>query len=94
MKHPERIEEDPTGLAAAIRDFNSHHGPARIFYNRNAKTFYVTAYKDGAERWWGGMCNSLDVVELYRKTSDYPDIKVTSEELRMMEAEIVPYSVW
>lgn len=40
------------------------------------------------------MSDGLDIVELYRKTSDYPDVKVTKEELRMMESEIRPYSVW
>ncbi len=89
-----RIEEDPTGIPQAVRDFNGHTGPARIFYNRNSKTFFVNTYPFGGDRWWGDMANGLDVVELYRKTSCYPDIKVTEEELRMMEAEIGPYSVW
>ena len=40
------------------------------------------------------MTNGLDIVELYRKTSNYPDIKVTPEELKMMELEVGPYSVW
>ena len=91
----ERIEEDPTGVSQAIRDFNEHSGPARIFYNRNARTFYVLCYEPGAERWWSpDMCNGIDQVELYRKTTDWPDVKVTREELLMMEREIQPYSVW
>lgn len=94
MKFYEHIEDDPSGLPAAVRDFNLHSGPARVFYNRNSGTFETRCYGDGADRWFGPMCNGLDIVELYRKTSDFPDVKVTSEELRMMEQEIVPYSVW
>lgn len=94
MKCYEHIEDDPTGLPSAVRDFNQHSGPARIFYNRNSGTFETKCYSHGADIWFGSMCNGLDIVELYRKTSDFPDVKVTSEELRMMEQEIVPYSVW
>lgn len=94
MKCYEHIEDDPTGLPSAVRDFNQHSGPARIFYNRNSGTFETKCYSYGADIWFGSMCNGLDIVELYRKTSDFPDVKVTSEELRMMEQEIVPYSVW
>ena len=89
-----RPEEDPTGITAAVRDFNAHHGPARLFYNRNARTFFVNTYAMDADIWFGDMCNGLDIVELYRKTSDDPDVKVTDSELRSMELEIVPYSVW
>lgn len=94
MRRRERIEEDPTGIPQAVRDFNGHEGPARIFYNRNSRTFFVRTYPFGGDRWWGEMTNGLDVVELYRKTSCNPDVKVTAEELRMMESEIGPYSVW
>ena len=94
MRRRERIEEDHTGIPQAVRDFNGHEGPARIFYNRNSRTFFVRTYPFGGDRWWGEMTNGLDVVELYRKTSCYPDVKVTAEELRMMESEIGPYSVW
>ena len=94
MRRRERIEEDPSGIPQAVRDFNGHEGPARIFYNRNSRTFFVRTYPFGGDRWWGEMTNGLDVVELYRKTSCYPDVKVPAEELRMMESEIGPYSVW
>ncbi len=90
----QHIEEDPTGLAGAVRDFNEHSGPARVFYNRNSKAFFVRTFPFGGDRFWGNMTDGLDVVELYRKTSAYPDVKITSDELRMMELEIVPYSVW
>lgn len=90
----QHVEEDPTGLAGAVRDFNSHVGPARVFYNRNSKTFFVRTFPFGGDRYWGNMTNGLDIVELYRKTSNYPDIKVTPEELKMMELEVGPYSVW
>ncbi|TQS82678.1 MAG: hypothetical protein A3Q59_04140 [Methanomethylophilus alvi] len=93
-RRKEHIEEDPAGLKGAVRDFNSYCGPARIFYNRNSKTFFVRTYPFGGDKWWGDMCNGLDIVELYRKTSCYPDITVTEEELRMMELEIGPYSAW
>ncbi len=89
-----RPEEDPTGLESAVRDFNSHHGPARVFYNRHTRAFHVRRYPLGADAWFGDMCNGLDTVELYRKTSGFPDVTVTEEELRMMEQEVVPYSVW
>ena len=94
MRRRERIEEDPTGIPQAVRDFNGHEGPARIFYNRNSRTFFVRTYPFGGDRGWGERTNGLDVGELYRKTSCYPDVKVTAEELRMMESEIGPYSVW
>lgn len=92
--HQERIEEDPTGLPSAVRDFNLHSGPARIFYNRNSGTFETRCYREGSDRWFGPMSDGLDIVELYRKTSAYPDVRVTEEELRMMESEIRPYSAW
>ena len=90
----EHIEEDPTGLSQAVRDFNEHTGPARLFFNRNSEVFYVRTYPFGGDRWWGDMCDSLDTVELYRKTSAYPDVKVTPDELRMMRSEVGPYSAW
>lgn len=90
----QHIEEDPTGLAGAVRDFNEYSGPARVFYNRNSRAFYVRTFPFGGDRFWGDMANGLDVVELYRKTSAYPDVKVTPDELRMMEMEIGPYSAW
>ena len=89
-----RPEEDPAGISAAVRDFNFHHGPARVFYNRNARTFYVRTYGIGADIGFGDMVCDIDTVELYRKTSSFPDVRITPEELRMMEMEVAPYSVW
>ena len=96
MRHRrmERPEEDPKGILTAVRDFNQHSGPARLFYNRNSRTFFVNVYEMGYDRWFGEMCNGLDIVELYRKTSASPDVRVTEEELMRMESEILPYSVW
>lgn len=93
-RKPIRAEEDPTGLASAVRDFNDHVGPARIFFNRHARTFYTKCYEPGADSWWGPMCDGMDSVELYRKTTAMPDVKVTEHELELMEQEIGPYSVW
>jgi len=87
-------ENDPNGLLNAVREFNSHQGPARIFYNRNSHTFFARLYPDGGDRWFGPMMDGLDVAELYRKTSDFCDVKVTPEELRSMEADIGQYAVW
>ena len=92
---PERAEEDPTGLSQAVRDFNSHVGPARIFYNRGMGTFWARCYEGGADRWWpSGLSDSPDVAELYRKTTEGGDDRVDAQELRMMEDELQPYSVW
>ncbi|MBR6911594.1 MAG: hypothetical protein IKN41_07050 [Candidatus Methanomethylophilaceae archaeon] len=88
------VEEDPAGLSQAVREFNSHEGPARIFYNRNSRTFFTRLYPDGGDRWFGPMTDGLDIVELYRKTSDFPDVKVTDTELRVLESEIGQYAVW
>jgi hypothetical protein len=93
-KHRQYAQDDATGLSSAVTDFNGHPGPARIFYNRNSRTFFTRVYPDGGDRWFGPMTDGLDIVELYRKTSDFPDVKVTKEELRIMESEIGPYSVW
>ena len=75
------------GRAGAVRSFSP---PARILQR------YCTSASYGAStrRMVGDMCNGIDIVELYRKTSAAPDITVTAEELRMMESEILPYSVW
>ena len=67
---------------------------AAPFFNRNSEVFYVRTYPFGGDRWWGDMCDSLDTVELYRKISAYPDVKVTPDELRMMRSEVRPYSAW
>ena len=91
--HP-NVKDDEKGISSAVRDFNSHCGPARIFYNRNSGTFFVRTYSFGGDRLWGRMSDGLDIVELYRKTSGFPDVKVTDQELRMMEHEVGPYSVW
>lgn len=93
-KRIEHIEEDPTGLSSAVADFNRHIGPARVFFNRNSRTFYTRCYASGADLWWGRMCNGIDYVEIYRKTSEMPNVTVTREELENMESEIGPYSVW
>ena len=76
------VEEDPAGVSQAVREFNSHEGPARIFYNRNSRTFFTRLYPDGGDRWFGPM------------TSDFPDVKVTDTELRVLESEIGQYAVW
>ncbi len=77
-----------------MRDFNEHFGPARVFYNRHAQTFYVKCFPMGGDRYWGDMIDTLDYVELYRKTSEMPAIKVTVNELHLMEQEVGPYSAW
>ena len=66
-------EEDPTGASVAVREFNGHHGPARVFYNRHAGTFFVNVYPIGADERFGDMVDGIDVVEVYRKTSAMPD---------------------
>ena len=93
-KHRKYPQDDASDLSYAVYDFNNHSGPARIFYNRNSRTFFTRLYPDGYDRWFGPMTDGLDITELYRKTSDFPDVKVTPEELRIMESEIGPYSVW
>ena len=93
-KHRKYPQDDASGLSYAVDDFNNHSGPARIFYNRNSRTFFTRLYPDGYDRWFGPMTDGLDITELYRKTSDFPDVKVTPEELRIMKSEIGPYSVW
>ena len=93
-KRRQYVQDDASGLSMAVRDFNSHSGPARIFYNRNSRTFFARLYPDGGDRWFGPMTDGLDIIELYRKTSDFPDVKVTPEELRIMESEIGPYTVF
>ena len=90
----DRPEEDPTGISMAVRDFNSHHGPARVFYNRHARTFYVKLYRTGSDSMFGEMTNDMDTVELYRKTTDFPDVTITPDELRLMERDVPPYAVW
>lgn len=85
---------DMSDADRAVSDFNEHSGPARIFYNRNSKKFFVRCYPDGGDRWFGPMSDGMDIIELYRKTSDMPDVTVTVEELRIMEAGIGPYTVW
>lgn len=87
-------EEEPNGITSAIRDFNEYCGPARIFYNRNSHTFETRCYKPDGEKWFGEMMNNVDIVELYRKTTKYGNIKVTKEELLTMEREVKPYAVW
>lgn len=89
--YPEHPEEDPTGAESAAKDFNGHDGPARIFYNRHAETFYTRCFPFGAERWWGSMADCLDYVEIYRKTSAMPNVTVRPDDLRLMAQEIRPY---
>ncbi len=92
---PERAEEDPTGLSQAVRDFNAHVGPARIYYNRSMRTFWTRCYGEGEDRWWPvDLSNGPDVAELYRKSTEGGDDRVDSQELLMMEHELQPYSVW
>ena len=88
---PDHPEEDPTGAESAARDFNGHDGPARIFYNRHAETFYTRRYPLGSEKWWGTMADNLDYVEIYRKTSAMPNVTVRPDDLRLMAQEIRPY---
>lgn len=91
----ERAEEDPTGLLQAVRDFNAHDGPARIFYDRIPRAFETVCYDPGTDRYWPvGMCDGPDRAELYRKTSAAGRVTVTREELLMMEHELQPYSAW
>ena len=87
-------EEDPSGISVAVRDFNGHHGPARVFYNRHSRTFFVNVYPIGSDGRFGEMAKGIDIVEVYRKTSAMPDVRITDDELRLMESEIPPYSTW
>ncbi len=91
---PIHAEEDPTGASSAVRDFNEHIGPARIFFNRHARTFYTRCFPMGGDDFWGDMENTPDYVELYRKTSEMPEIMVKVSDLHMMELEVGPFSVW
>jgi hypothetical protein len=95
MRHqPIPPKLDMSDIDRAVTEFNCHEGPARIFYNRNSRKFYTRCYPDGGDRWFGPLTDGMDIIELYRKTSDMPDVTVTIEELRLMEAGIRPYSVW
>lgn len=87
-------EEDPTGKAVAIRDFNEHEGPARIFYNRNNNVFSTTCYPAGSEKWFGEMMNGIDMVELYRKTTSTGNLQVKEYEIDTMVQELRPYARW
>lgn len=94
MRRRTGMPEDATGIPTAVRDFNGHHGPARVFYNRHSGTFFVKAYPMGSDGFFGEMANGIDIVEIYRKTSAMPDVRITPEELRLMGSDIPPYSVW
>ena len=95
MRHqPIPPKLDMSDIDRAVTEFNCHEGPARIFYNRNSHKFFTRCYPDGGDRWFGPLTDGMDIIELYRKTSDMPDVTVTIEELRLMEAGIGPYSVW
>ena len=80
---------DSRGLNGAVREFNSHDGPARIFYNRHSHQFWVNRYAEGEEKRFGPMLESYDIVELYRKTDG--KVQVSPEELEYFEANIAPY---
>ncbi len=95
LKLKEHPDDDPTGLERAVIDFNAHTGPAKIFYNRNNKTFFTQVSPLGEDRWWSDdMVNSMDLVELYRKTTEGKSQQVTKEALKLMEEEVKPYSIW
>lgn len=94
MRRRTGMPEDLAGISTAVRDFNGHHGPARVFYNRHSGTFFVKGYPMGSDDFFGEMSNGIDTVELYRKTSAMPDVRITPEELRLMGLDISPYSVW
>ena len=94
-KGTDRIDEDPTGLSRAVIDFNGHIGPAKIYYNRNSKTFSTNISDPGEDEWWSDdLANGMDVVEIYRKTTSSGCTQITKEALRLMENELPPYSVW
>ena len=78
--------QDDRGLNGAVREFNSHDGPARIFYNRNSQQFFVNRYGYGDEERFGPMLDSYDIVELYRKTDG--KVQVSPEELEYFEANL------
>ena len=91
-RRPPVFRDDAKNLNRTVRDFNRHDGPARIFYNRHTGCFSVNTYEPGAEIHFGPMLDSFDVAELYRKTDG--KIKVTEEELRLMERDLSPYRMW
>ncbi len=93
-RRTETPEDDTAGIPTAVRDFNGHHGPARVFYNRHSGTFFVNTYPMGSDELFGEMSNGIDIVEIYRKTSAMPDVRITQDELRLMGSDIPPYSVW
>jgi hypothetical protein len=91
-RHRHHYQNDSAGLNGAVRQFNKHNGPARVFYNRHSKQFFVNCYEPGEENRFGPMLDSLDIVELYRKTDG--SIQVTTEELKYFEANLQPFRIY
>jgi len=86
------VHNDSYGLNRSVEEFNRHDGPARIFYNRNSRTFYTSCYEEGYQDYFGELLDSFDVIELYRKTDG--KVKVTREELLYLENNVGPYKQW
>ena len=89
-KRPQPFRDDSKNLNRTVRDFNSHDGPARIFYNRGTGCFFLRTYTD--DRGFGPMLDTFDVAELYRKTDG--SVQVSAEELQLLERGLAPYRMW
>ena len=84
--------DDSKNLNRTVREFNSHDGPARIFYNRGTGCFFLRTYGYGSEDQFGPMLDTFDVAELYRKTDG--SVQVSVEELQLLERDLAPYRMW
>lgn len=89
------IDDDPTGLQRAVVDYNSYNGPARIFFNRDTRTYFVKTYEPYSEDWWEPkLSKGREEVELQRKTTAHGRDQVTDYELKGMANMLGVYVRW
>lgn len=88
-----RDNPNGNGLADAVYIFNGHIGPARVYYDRRAGIYSIQVFPIGGDSGWKSFYNSVERVEIFRKTSSVPGIRTSAAELEQLALDAPDYAI-
>lgn len=88
-----RDNPNGNGLADTVYIFNGHIGPARVYYDKRAGIYSIQVFPLGGDFGWKGFYNSMERVEIFRKTSFVPGIRTSAAELEQLALDAPDYAI-